>query len=110
MPEVRFDDVMEVCTNRAVTEVPIDPKYVEVCEPNSIRVCGAVPNLPVFVGASVSRGTLVIRLDKPSDEKVTISVRLTGIRRGFENKRFPNRSREQFEANERFIRSAYPGD
>jgi hypothetical protein len=35
-------------------------------------------------------------------------LQLVGIRRGFLGQRFPLRTREQFEANEAFINSAYP--
>ena len=110
-PEVRFDDVMTVTMmDGRETIVPIDPKYVEVCERGTITISGAVPDEPVVVGAKVIDGDKVrIRLDRHVDDAVTIAVRLTAIRRGFLGKRFPNRTREQFLANERHIQSAYPG-
>jgi len=41
---------------------------------------------------------------------VNVCIRLTGIRKGFAGLRFPDRTREQFLANEKHIRSAYPGN
>jgi hypothetical protein len=45
-------------------------------------------------------------LNRASDVIVT----LTGIRKGFLGRRFPNRTHEQFVANEQFINSAYPAN
>lgn len=94
----------------ADTDIQIDPKYLEVCEPGSVEVCGCALDLPVAVGAVVE-GT-VVRLRFGGDQPkmaVRAVIRLTGIRKGFAGLRFPDRTATQFEANERFIRSAYPG-
>jgi hypothetical protein len=113
-PEVRFDDVFTVTCTEPETLIEIDPKFVEVCEVGSLQVCGCVPNLPVLVGATVLDNQVQIRLPSPATvaaepEPVSVVVRLTGIRKGFKGHRFPDRDREQFIANEAFIRSAYPG-
>ena len=90
--------------------VPIDPQFVEVCHTGTLQVCSAQPDLPFIVGASVVDGGYVrVLLDRPAVDQVNIVVRLTAIRKGFIDKRFPNRTKEQFLANERHIRSAYPG-
>lgn len=110
MPEVRFDDVMMATVTDSETLLAIDPKYLEVCEPDSVRVCGCVPDFPVLVGATVADGQVRVRLGaRDDDQPVTLTVRLTGIRKGFHRHRFPDRTEEQFLANEAFIRSAYPG-
>lgn len=122
-PEVRFDDVITVTMAGRVVAVPIDPKYVEVCHEGSITISGAVPDEPVIVGAKVintqtagSDGDdgkavphVLIKLGQVPFTPVTVSIRLTAIRKGFAGHRFPNRTREQFVHNERFIQSAYPG-
>ncbi len=109
-PEVRFDDTMTVSFRGDSVTVDIDPKYVEVCEAGTITVCAAVPDEPVVVGAKVVDGRKVrIKLGHYSSATVSVSIRLTAIRRGFLGKRFPNRTQEQFNANERTLRSAYPG-
>jgi hypothetical protein len=130
-PEVRFDDVLTAEVSGAETRLPIDPKYLEVCAPGTVEVCGCVPNRPVLIGAAVEDGAVVIRLFNHKDTKtqrlfsfvpsclcgekknppqpLRVVIRLTGIRKGFADHRFPDRTRRQFLANERFIKSAYPG-
>jgi hypothetical protein len=108
-PEVRFDDVLLVTMTGRTAAVPIDPKFVEVCEKNSIEVCAAQPDRPLMVGARVNGSHVHVKLSEESQTPVRIVLRLTAIRRGFAGLRFPNRTREQFEANERFLQSAYPG-
>lgn len=95
-------------TGRTAT-LPIDPKFVEVCEKDSIEVCAAQPDRPLMVGARVKGSHVHMTLSEESQTPVRIVLRLTAIRRGFAGVRFPNRTREQFEANERFLQSAYPG-
>lgn len=109
-PEVRFDDLMTVTMTGVSKIVQIDRQYVEVCEPGTITVCGAIPDAPIVVGAKIiDDDTLYVMLDRNHDGMVTVSIRLTAIRRGFAGKRLPNRTQEQFVANEKTLRSAYPG-
>jgi hypothetical protein len=108
-PEVRFDDVIVAKVAKANAYLPIDPRFVEVCEAGSVQVCGCVPDVPVPVGAVVDGDSIRLRFtEEDQTEIVQVVIRLTGIRKGFAGHRFPNRTPEQFEANERFIRSAYP--
>ena len=89
--------------------LPIDPKFLEVCEANSVQVCGCVTDIPVLVGAVVEGDKIRVRfVEENPYQSVQVVIRLTGIRKGFRGLRFPDRTRTQFEANERFIRSAYP--
>ncbi|TWU22446.1 hypothetical protein Pla52o_35020 [Novipirellula galeiformis] len=108
-PEVRFDDVMTIKTRETDFTVAVDPHFFEVCEKGTIAVCGAVADVPVVVGASVDKDTIRVRLSDHDFGEAVITLRLTAVRRGFAGKRFPNRTREQFEHNENFLRSAYPG-
>ena len=110
MPEVRFDDVLTVTVTDDDTLISIDPQFLDVCEPGSVQVCGCVLDLPIPVGAVVENDAVRVRLGaRGSDQSVNLVIRLTGIRKGFSSQRFPNRTEEQFLANEAFIRSAYPG-
>jgi len=110
-PDVRFDDVLLATLTEPTALVPIDPRYLEVCDRGSVTVCGCVPDSPVLVGAAVVGPNVRITLGGhlPRDLALGVTIRLTGIRKGFAGKRFPNRTREQFVANERFLRRAYPG-
>jgi hypothetical protein len=110
MPEVRFDDVLTATVTDDETLISIDPRFLEVCEPGSVQVCGCVPDVPIPVGAVVENDDVRVRLGvRCEGESVKLVLRLTGIRKGFSSQRFPDRTEEQFLANEAFIRSAYPG-
>ena len=112
-PEVRFYDLLRATISIPELIVPIDPKFIEVCEPNSIEVCGHATDEPWPVGLKVIDKTVRIRrhivgFDDLRGEvtPLEVTVHLTGIRKGFAGIRFPDRTKEQFEANERFLRSA----
>lgn len=110
MPEVRFDDVFSATVTDDETMISLDPRFLEVCEPGSVQVCGCVPDLPIPVGAVVENDAIRVRLGaRGGDQSVNVVIRLTGIRKGFASQRFPDRTEEQFIANEEFIRSAYRG-
>jgi len=110
MPEVRFDDILVVEVPQRDCTVPIDSRFIEVCEKDSVEVCGFAVSKPVAVKAKVVGDVVHLEFGEQSEETIRIVLRLTGIRRGFAGKRFPRRTREQFLANEAFINSAYPSD
>ena len=63
----------------------------------------------MLVGAIVEGDKVRMQFaEQDPDQIVQVVIRLTGIRKGFLGHRFPDRTSAQFEANERFIRSAYP--
>jgi hypothetical protein len=99
-PEVRFDDIVTGTLTAAETYLPIDVRFIEVCEPGSLQVCGCVPDVPVLIGATVEGQAIRVRTVDASGP-VRVVIRLTGIRKGFRGLRFPDRTRKQFEANER---------
>ena len=109
-PEVRFDDVITIPLLQMDRILPIDPKYIEVCEPDTIRICGCVPSEPILVGAKIEKNTIKLKFAEQDIYKLLeITIRLTAIRKGFNKVRFPDRTEEQFISNEAFINSAYKG-
>ena len=110
MPDVRFDDIMVVEVNEKESSFLIDPKFIDVCEYNSIEICGCIPSDPINVGASIENDVVKIKISRKRKKSVKITLRLTGIRKGFANNRFAERTKEQFIANEKFLRQAYPGN
>jgi hypothetical protein len=107
-PEVRFDDVIEAKVWQAgEPAVQIDPRFLEVCEPGSIRVCGTSCDWPVTIGVRVTGAAVRLRFQRKANRYVNVVIRLTGIRKGFSGLRLPDRTRAEFESNERFINSAY---
>jgi hypothetical protein len=111
MPEVRFDDVQIALVeiSKTVSYIPLDPKYLEVCEPYSFEAW-ASSRKPVAIGCCVEDGSVRLELNDEPIVPLRVAIRLTGIRKGFRGLRFPDRTQEEFEANERFIQSAYPGE
>lgn len=107
MPEVRFDDIVVVNVTQQNRTVVIDPKFLEVCEPRTMEVCGFASDVPIVMGASVKGSRIRLQFANPSSRKARVVLRLTGLRKGFLGDRFPDRTREQFERNEAFIKSAY---
>lgn len=96
-------------TRSLINHFSIDPRFLEVCEAGTVQVCGCVPSIPVVVGATVSQNKVEVRFAEEPSERVRLVIRLTGIRKGFRGLRFPDRTQAQFDANEKFIKSAYPG-
>jgi hypothetical protein len=110
-PGVEFTDQIVVTIPQRDTEIDMDPRFIEVCERDTIECYGAQPNRPMLVGAEVVGPVVKVRFgdQEQSDETVRLVVSLRGCRRGFAGVRFPNRTAEQFAANERFLKSAHPG-
>ena len=90
--------------------IPIDPRFVEVCEPDSIVVCGCVPDQAVPIGASVRGDLVIVRVAAPwvTQWPIRVTLRLTGVRAGFAGWRFPDRTQAEFDANEAFLKMAKP--
>jgi|GEM_PF-5680799 len=111
-PEVRFDDVLAAIElTEAETYVPIDFRYLDgIDDSQPITVLVSSEDVPVMLSAKVEAGCIRIRMrGNEHGEVVRATIRLSGIRKGFAGLRFTHRTKEQFEANERFLRSAYPG-
>lgn len=108
-PEVRFDDVLIVVMSQVDATVEFDWRYVEVCEPDSIEVCGHSSDLPALYGVVVSGNTVRVTFEHQRPGRMLrLVMRMTGIRKGFAGMRFPERSERQFKANNAHIDSAYP--
>lgn len=118
-PEVRFEDFQQVEITGRITKVPVDPRFVVVCEPGTLNVRSAQGRRPVAYGSWIGHdGYLYLDsglLWRFKRGKVNVSI--TGIRRGFlrsskpgdpfYDTRFPARSFSQFADNEKFINQAY---
>jgi len=79
-----------------------------VCEKGTIEVCSCIANEPINVGAQIINDMLNIKLSKKVKKSVRLIVKLNGIRKGFNNIRFSNKTYEDFIANEKFLKSAKP--
>jgi hypothetical protein len=108
--EVLFEFVMrDIPLEGANTVTRIDDRFLAVCEPDSMTVTGISGDRAGSVGAVVEKNNVILSawpLSFLRPSKVTL--KLTGTRKGFRGFDMPERSKEQFIANERFINSAYP--
>jgi hypothetical protein len=108
--EVLFEFVMrDVPLEGANTVARIDDRFLAVCEPDSMAVTGISGDKAGSVGAVVEKNNVILSawpLSFLRPSKVTL--KLTGTRKGFRGFDMPERSKEQFIANENFINSAYP--
>ena len=108
--EVLFEFVMrDVPVVGPKTVTRIDDRFLAVCEPDSMTITGVAGDRAGSVGAVVEKNNVVLSawpLSFLRPNKVTL--KLTGVRKGFKHLDMPERSREQFIANEKFINSAYP--
>jgi len=109
-PAVLFFDTTEVEIPEAGIEgrVPVDPLFVEACEPASVCVLAAQPNVPLAgtPGAEVNGDNeVIVRCPSNGNGRVRVRVLLAGVRRGFAE-RFPVFTEEQARRNEAFWRQA----
>jgi len=110
--EVLFEFVMrDVPVTGSKTVARIDDRFLAVCERDSMVVTGISGDKLGPVGAVIKDNEVILDALPVSflrPNKVTL--KLTGTRKGFKGFDMPERSKEQFIANERFINSAYPRD
>ena len=109
-PDVRFEDIMIIRVKDRTTTIPIDFKFIDVCEAGSLEVCGYAANEPINIGVQVVDDMLKIKLNKKRNKAVRVVVKLSGVRKGFSGIRFSDRTRRDFIANERFLKMARAKD
>ncbi len=109
MPEVRFDDHVEIFPTKRFSRTQLDTKFLEVCEPDTVRVISAIGDSGGVKYARIEGQEIILSLPLFMRPK-RVCVRLSGIRKGFRNLRFPDRTENQFIHNEKFINSAYPDE
>ena len=100
-PDVRFEDILVCELNQVDSTATIDPKFIEVCEPGGIEVCGHSSNLPVLIGASTDANKIkILFAEQKPDQSLRIVFRVTAIRRGFAGVRFPDKTEADYENNQ----------
>lgn len=93
------------------TRVKLNPDWVEVCAPGTLKVYGA-PNgdKPFPVSARIEGSHIVIRALPWPFRPAKVDLMLWGLRKGHEHRDLDLRTKAQFDANEKFLNSAYPAD
>jgi hypothetical protein len=103
-PEVLLYDVMCLLHTGRKSTAHIDPLFMEVCEPGSIKVVSVVPDKPVSVGARVVDD--VVKAETERDKVTTLTFMLCGTRKGFAGRRFEKKTEKEYQRNIKFWREA----
>lgn len=102
-PEARFEEVMTISVNKNSTIITeIDEIYLFVCEPNTIIPISYVCDKPTLAGISVNGSKLIIEFLSETVLPNTITIKLSGIRKGRTNSRFIKFSKKEMEKNFEF--------
>ena len=102
-PDVRFEDIIYISTNKKEFTVPIDRIFYDICE--DIQVISIVPSRLVRVAAKIVEQNIILTSD--SDSYTSYTIVLSGIRKGFKNKCYSFKTREEMIKNNMFWKKAY---
>ena len=98
MPEVRFDDVITLKTEGKLSlQHKIDEEFVYVCEEDSIEAIGYSTSEPSLCGININKNIISVKFSGSIPESITIKI--SGIRKGRKDKRFPIFSEEEMKKN-----------
>ena len=101
MPESVFEDIIQIQTNyNEKIEFEIDKIFLSVCEEGSIMISSLVPSSPCLFGAYVQDDKIYINFKDSSPEFATLKI--SGIRKGKNDRRFPIFSAQEAEKNNQF--------
>ncbi len=104
-PQVRFEDVVRLKLQGRDHMYPLDRTYVDVCEPGSLLVVGVSTSIPTLIGVEVVDNYVRVRVNGDIPEFVTL--KLSGIRAGRNEVRFPNYTEDQMHKNNAFWGQAH---
>jgi hypothetical protein len=100
-PDCRFEEVVEACLDGRVSRFKIHPWFIEACEPGTLMVIGCVPqDVPVKIAACVEDGVVVVRQSYFMKGASVAGLKITGIRKGYLDERWAERSHNDFVLNE----------
>ncbi|MBS33966.1 MAG: hypothetical protein CMO68_06115 [Verrucomicrobiales bacterium] len=110
-PDVRFEDVVEIETDgREFIEHELDPTFVHVCEPGSIKCVGHSCSDPAIVGVRVEGASLLVKFSPLTPPPETIVLKVSGVRAGRSGQRFPEYTEDEALANNAFWQSWRPAE
>ena len=104
-PEIRYEDVISIKTNGRLKVIhKIDEEFQYVCEPESIKAISYTTSEPALCGLKIDKNKLIITFSGNIPEEVT--VKLSGIRKGFKGVRFIPKTKEEMVHNSKFWNQA----
>jgi hypothetical protein len=110
MPFAIFEDIIEVDVEESATEIQldIDPVFIDVCEEDSLKITGLVPNTACVVGGEIINKKIILKISSiraypsynhPFPSKIIIKI--SGVRKD-RGVRFPKYSEEEAVKNNTF--------
>ena len=103
MPETRFDDILTIDVDgKGSIEYALDPTYIHVCDPGTIKPISYTCTEAAIAGLEVADGILHITFSHVTPLPREITVKLSGIRAGRSGKRFVKFTEEEARNNAAF--------
>lgn len=109
MPEIKFEDILYFQGGNQgekfhKIEKTIDNYFIQVCEQDSIKPISAVATDFVKIGCYVKEDKLIVNIydEDLADKLIEINVKLSGVRKGYWNRRFAEYSKEDLLKNTKF--------
>ena len=103
MPEVRFEDIVSIKTNGRLNIIEkIDPVYYSVCEKKTIKAISYTCSEPAICGVKIERDNIMIKFSERDPVPDELIIKLSAIRKGFNNERFTIKTKEQMIKNNEF--------
>jgi len=108
-PEVRFEDIVTIKPPTHCREFvhPIDPEYLHVCEPGSIKAVGHTTSEPAIAGIRIEAGQIEVAFSELLPVPGEIVIHLMGTRAGRAGRRFAKSTRAKAEQNSDFWGQAH---
>lgn len=94
-PQVIFHDQQVVSLPAGLTKIPIDPLFIDACEPQSFFIQSFLPYRSTEYSLDLIGDIIHINLEQAT----VCSITIFGIRRGFLAYRFPERTERQMRLN-----------
>jgi hypothetical protein len=102
MPEAIFEDIIKIYPKSSTIVKEIDEVFYDVCEEGSIEVTSFVPSSPTVFGAKIIENKILIELYGAFNLPEFVIVKLSGIRKGRRDRRFPVYTEEEANQNNQF--------
>ena len=87
-------------------DVTIDPIFIQTCEVDSVVVSSVVPSKPCLLGAIVEGDKIILTANAEITDDIKVTIRVSGVRKGRKDTRFPVFTKEQMKANNAFWSSS----
>ena len=108
-PYVGFNDLAVHQVAQQDCRLPIDPCYLEVCEPNTLEVFCSCPE-PLPIGMAVDGLSVVVKFAEQRPERtLRLALRFVGVRKGSAGVRFPARTKADRDRVEKHLNEVYYG-